>query len=121
MRRGQSRCPGTHDNRYRTGLGRLIAELAVQVAPPALRSPIHDRATMAVARHSAITGAQMTGYRAFAQTGAPLTWEAVSTIETNALVRGGMAPNMARATVTKAIDALMQAGVAGPTRIPWGR
>ncbi|WP_437523831.1 SpvB/TcaC N-terminal domain-containing protein [Sorangium sp. So ce726] len=71
--------------------------------------------------HSAITGAQMTGYRAFAQTGAPLTWEAVTIIETNALVRGGMAPGMASATVTRAIDALRQAGVSGPTRIPWGR
>jgi|SRR6185295_1412451 len=71
--------------------------------------------------HSAVTGAQMTGYRAFARTGAPLTWEAVSTIEANALVRGGMAPDMARATVTRAIDALKQAGVPGPTRIPWGQ
>jgi hypothetical protein len=63
----------------------------------------------------------MTGYRAFAQTGAPLTWEAMATIETNALIRGGMAPEMASATVTRAIDALKQAGVAGPIRIPWGQ
>ncbi len=70
--------------------------------------------------HSAVTGAQMTGYRAFAQAGGPLTWEAVATIETNALVRGGMAPEMAGATVSQAIQALRQAGVPGPTRIPWG-
>jgi hypothetical protein len=71
--------------------------------------------------HSAVSGAQMTAYRAFAKTGNYLTWETVSTIETNALVRGGMAPDVARATVTRAINALHQAGVAGPTRIPWGR
>ena len=70
--------------------------------------------------HSAVTGAQMTGYRAFARTGATLTWESVSTIETNALVRGGMTPEMARSTVSQAIEALQSAGVAGPTRIPWG-
>jgi len=89
-------------------------------ANAALAIPNAELARLGVS-HSAITGAQMTGYRAFAQTGAPLTWEAVSTIETQALVRGGIAPNMAGATVTRAIDALRQAGVAGPTRIPWGR
>lgn len=70
--------------------------------------------------HSVVSGTQMTGYRAFAQTGAPLTWEAIASIEANALVRGGMAPEMARATVSRAIQALKDAGVAGPTRIPWG-
>ena len=85
----------------------------------ALAIPNAELARLGVS-HSAVSGAQMTGYKAFAKTGAPLTWEAVSTIETNALVRGNMAPDMARATVTRAIDALKQAGVSGPTRIPWG-
>jgi RHS repeat-associated protein len=70
--------------------------------------------------HSAITGAQMSGYRAFAATGQTLTWSDVSSIETNALIRGGMSPGMAQATVDQAIQALQQAGVSGPTRIPWG-
>jgi RHS repeat-associated protein len=70
--------------------------------------------------HSLVSGAQQTGYRALAKSGAPLTWEAVSTVETNALIRGGMKPEVARATVTKAIDALKTAGVPGPTTIPWG-
>jgi hypothetical protein len=70
--------------------------------------------------HRAVTGAQMTGYRALAKQGIALTWEWMATIETNALIRGGMAPGVARATVAKAIDALKQAGVSGPTRIPWG-
>jgi hypothetical protein len=70
--------------------------------------------------HSAITGAQMTGYRAFAATGETLTWADVATIESNALVRGGMSPGMAQATVNQAIEALKAAGVSGPTRIPWG-
>ncbi|WP_437576987.1 RHS repeat-associated core domain-containing protein [Sorangium sp. So ce887] len=70
--------------------------------------------------HSAVTGAQMTGYRAFARTGAPLTWETVRTIETNALVRGGMAPDVAQSAVNTAVKALQEAGVARPTRVPWG-
>jgi hypothetical protein len=70
--------------------------------------------------HSAITGAQMTGYRAFAATGQTLTWSDVARIETNALERGGMSAGMARATVNKGIQALKDAGVSGPTRIPWG-
>ena len=61
----------------------------------------------------------MTGYQAFAKTGATLTWETMATIEANALVRGGMAPDMAKATVEKAISALKASGVPGPTRIPW--
>jgi hypothetical protein len=70
--------------------------------------------------HPAVTAGQMQGYRAFAATGESLTWDAVSTIETNALVRGGMSPEMASTNVSEAIRALQQAGVAGPTRIPWG-
>ncbi len=71
-------------------------------------------------KHSTVTGAQMSGYRALAASGKPLTWEAMAKIETNALVKGGMKVEQAAATVGKAIDALKAAGVAGPTRIPWG-
>ncbi len=70
--------------------------------------------------HSAITGAQSTGYRLLKQSGAPLTWESMAIIETKALVRGGMEPAGAQATVWEAIRSLQAAGVAGPTRIPWG-
>jgi hypothetical protein len=70
--------------------------------------------------HGLVTGGQITAYRAFAQTGAPLTWEAVELIETQALIRGGMQPGTAWATVQEAIQALKDAGVPGPTRIPWG-
>jgi hypothetical protein len=70
--------------------------------------------------HNIVTGAQMTGYRAFAKTGAKLTWEAMEDIETNALVKGGLKDvDVARATVRQAIQALQKAGVPGPTRIPW--
>jgi hypothetical protein len=44
----------------------------------------------------------------------------METIETQALITGGMEAEMARATVQKAIQALKDAGVSGPTRIPWG-
>jgi len=70
--------------------------------------------------HPTVTGAQAQFYRAFSQTGKPLTWEAIQTIETQALVRGGMNARQAAATVQKAIEALKDAGVSGPTRIPWG-
>ena len=88
-------------------------------ANAALAIPNAELARLKIS-HSAVPGAQMTGYRAFAKTGAPLTWDAVSTIETNALIRGGAASDVAAATVTKAVDALKASGVAGPTRIPWG-
>jgi hypothetical protein len=60
-------------------------------------------------------------YREFAKTGQKLTWEAVERIETDALVRSGLERGVARATVKKAIGALQRGGVAGPTRIPWGK
>lgn len=88
-------------------------------ARAALAIPNAELARLGVS-HSAVTGAQMTGYRALARSGAPLTWEAVATVEVNALFRGGMAPGMARSTVDAAIRNLQNAGVAGPTRIPWG-
>ena len=49
----------------------------------------------------------MTGYKAFAQSGVPLTWDAMAYIETNALVRGGMAADV-ESTVTKAIQTLRE-------------
>jgi hypothetical protein len=70
--------------------------------------------------HPTVSAAQQTLYRAFAQTGSVLTWEAVQRIETQALARGGMSAAQASATVEQAIQALKNAGVSGPTRIPWG-
>ena len=70
--------------------------------------------------HSTITGAQQSLYRTYARSGQPLTWDAVRSIETEALVKGGMKLPKAAATVGKAIDALKASGVSKPTRIPWG-
>lgn len=89
-------------------------------ANAALAVPNAEMARLGVS-HGAVTGAQATLYRAFAKKGVPLTWKAMSNIETEALIRGGMSPEMAKATVAKAIDALKEAGVAAPTRIPWGQ
>ena len=71
--------------------------------------------------HTAVTGAQNAGYTAFAKTGGQLTWDVMQRIETQALVKGGMNEGAAQATVTKAINALKESGVAGPTRIPWSQ
>jgi hypothetical protein len=71
-------------------------------------------------RHFAVTGAQKKLYVEFAKTGSKLTWEEVERIETEALVRGGLSHDVARATVRQAIDALKKAGISEPTRIPWG-
>jgi hypothetical protein len=70
--------------------------------------------------HAAITAKQIQYYRAFAQTGRALTWEAMESIETAALMRVGVSFQDALATVRKAIQALKDAGVSAPTRIPWG-
>ncbi|HEX4143486.1 MAG TPA: hypothetical protein VHY91_08040 [Pirellulales bacterium] len=70
--------------------------------------------------HSKVTGAQKKLYGAFAKTGKQLTWEVVEDVEIKALVRGGATVEQATAAVVKAIQALKDAGVAGPTRIPWG-
>jgi hypothetical protein len=70
--------------------------------------------------HGLVSGAQQTLYREFARSGEQLTWQAMQAIEIKALIRGGMPPAMAEATVIKAIDALKSSGVPGPTRIPWG-
>lgn len=86
----------------------------------ALAIPNAELARLGI-NHGLVSGAQQTLYRAFAKTGKTLTWEAVTKIEMQALVRGGMASGMAQATVQKAIQALKVAGVSGPTRIPWGK
>jgi hypothetical protein len=56
----------------------------------------------------------------FAKTDQPLTWDAQQSIETQALIQGGMDPGTAAATVAQAISELQTAGVTGPTTIPWG-
>jgi RHS repeat-associated protein len=84
----------------------------------ALAIPNDELARLGV-NHGTITGAQMKAYKAFASTGAPLTWNAITTIETNALISGGMQSSKAISTVNNAVNALKNSGVAGPTRIPW--
>lgn len=71
-------------------------------------------------RHADITGAQATLYRQFAKTGQTLTWKSAAAIERQALVSAGMDSELAGSTVDRAITALRNAGVQGPTRIPWG-
>ena len=85
----------------------------------ALAIPNAELARLGV-RHGIVTGAQQTLYRLFARNGTVLTWDVMERIEAEALIRGGMNPEMARATVQKAIKALQSAGVTGPIRIPWG-
>ncbi|CAG1009859.1 hypothetical protein PHYC_03759 [Phycisphaerales bacterium] len=88
-------------------------------ANAALAIPNAEMARLGV-DHGLVTGGQMQGYKAFSQTGAALTWESVQAIETQALIRGGMQSGMAGATVRQGIQRLQDAGVSGPTRIPWG-
>lgn len=84
----------------------------------ALATPNAALASLGI-RHTTISTAQQTLYRAFAQTGKPLTWEAMEAIETQALIKAGMNAEQAAATVRQAIQALKDAGVTGPSRIPW--
>ena len=70
--------------------------------------------------HNAITGAQARLYKSFAATGQSLTWEQVYNIEVEALVAGGAEAGAARQVVADAIRALLEAGISGPARIPWG-
>lgn len=72
------------------------------------------------ADHRVISATQQRLYRAFAKTGQKLTWDAIEKIETDALVSGGFKPATAEATVKRAISALKDRGVTGPTRTPWG-
>jgi hypothetical protein len=111
---------------YRDGLGHHVpAKKAFEGAPgynpktaPAIPNEELERFGV---RHSTVTGAQRSLYREFAKTGANLTWDEVERIETEALVRSGLNPEVARATVRKAIDELKESGVPRPIRIPWGK
>jgi RHS repeat-associated protein len=85
----------------------------------ALAIPNAELARLGI-NHGVVTGAQMVAYKAFANTGATLTWEAMSTIETNALIKGGLNAASAKGVVIEAINDLKKAGVTNPTRIPWG-
>jgi hypothetical protein len=71
-------------------------------------------------RHPIITGEQARLYNAFSKTGKSLTWEVIEEIETQSLIKGGADASQALDAVRRAIRALKDAGVAGPTRIPWG-
>jgi hypothetical protein len=88
-------------------------------AKAALAIPQQELARLNV-RHIVVTRAQRVLYRDFANTGEQLTWAAVEKIEVEALVRGGLNSDTARATVRKAIEELQKSGIPGPTRIPWG-
>ncbi len=87
----------------------------------ALAIPKAELKKLGVKSHAKVTGAQLTRYTEFAKTGKPLTWEAMANIETEALVVSGMNLDIAKTTVAKAIQALKDAGLAGPIRIPWGK
>ena len=86
----------------------------------ALAIPNAEMTRLGVQHLKLVTPAQQRLYSLFAKTGNKLTWNAMQSIETEALVAGGMEAGMARATVQKAIQALKDAGVSEPTRIPWG-
>ena len=87
----------------------------------ALAIPKAELSKLGIDHAEKLTPEQMKAYKAFAKTGQPLTWEAIATIETEALVKAGMPLDMAKATLAKAIQALKDAGVAAPVRIPWGK
>ncbi|MGZ3759791.1 MAG: hypothetical protein ACXVAY_12920 [Mucilaginibacter sp.] len=58
-------------------------------------------------------------YKAFAATGATLTWDVMAKIETKVLVTAGLEQGLAQREVTNMINALKESGVTGPTKIPW--
>jgi hypothetical protein len=130
--------------RVGVGLERRLTRDAMELRPygrvggghhiPAKRAfegiPVYDtKAALAVPRdemlrrgikHTDITGAQQVLYREFAKTGKELSWKVLERIETEALIRAGLDPRIAQATVKKAIFALKRKGVPVPSRIPWG-
>jgi RHS repeat-associated protein len=75
--------------------------------------------------HEAISVSQRLLYNAFEKTGAPLTWDAIEIIETQALSQGAKGGKLSleavSATVQAAIADLKAQGVPGPTRIPWSK
>ncbi len=85
----------------------------------ALAIPNAELAQLGV-KHSKITGAQASIDRKFSKTRADLGWDDIARIETKSLSAGGMDADMTGATVQRAIQSLKDAGVAGPTKIPWG-
>jgi hypothetical protein len=85
----------------------------------ALAIPDSELAAQGV-KHSVVTGAQQNLYRAYAQTGQPMTWDAIRSIEIQALTRAGMNSGSASVTVDNAINAMKASGIRGPVRIPWG-
>lgn len=88
-------------------------------ASKALGIPDAELARLGI-KHSAITAAQQALYRELARSGVAPTWEVIERIETQALIKAGMNPEQAAATVQQAIQALKDAGVTASTRIPWG-
>ena len=111
---------------YKQGGGHHVpAKRAFEGAPgydanKALAIPKAELEKLGVMDHNVVTGAQRTKYMAFAKTGQPLTWEAIATIEADALVAGGMQHDIAKSTVAKAVQVLKDAGIT-PVRIPWGK
>ena len=100
-----------------------VAKRAMEGAPnydanKALAIPNAELDKLGV-RHHLITPAQQKKYIEFGKTGKPLTWEAMTKIETDALIAANMKPEQAHATVIKAVQALKESGVPGPVRIPW--
>jgi hypothetical protein len=110
---------------YNKGGGHHVpAKRAFEGAPgydanKALAIPKAELERLAI-NHNMVTTEQMKAYKAFAQTGQPLTWDAIAKIEAEALVKAGMKPDVARATLAKAIQVLKDAGIPAPLRIPWG-
>jgi hypothetical protein len=71
--------------------------------------------------HDGVSTAQQALYRSLSKEGKPLTWDDVQNIETQALIHGRMPPDVAYATVRRAIESLKSIGISAPTRIPWSR
>jgi len=110
---------------YNSGSGHHVpAKRAFEGAPgydpkKALAIPKDELKRLGIS-HGVVTGAQQTLYRAFAKSGETLTWDVVQRVETQALVRGGLAPNLAKSAVKEALESMKASGVSGPIRIPWG-
>lgn len=89
-------------------------------ANKALAIPKNELERLNISHNKVVTPQQRRAYMDFAKKGQPLTWEVIAEIETEVLVKSGLEPGIASATVAKSIKALKDAGVAGPVRIPWG-
>jgi hypothetical protein len=70
--------------------------------------------------HQTITGQQHALYSEFAKTGEVLTMETMAAIETQAMVNAGVSATTASSAVGEAVQQLLEWGITGPTRIPWG-